>query len=534
MDLAARASLTGRRFRLISAAIAGLCLVGALAGFGVQKTATAPVQERLLAGEARRVGDRIDQIVKMRTLAVDMLTNGSPEELLKPGGVDGVIRSMQKMFPDFTSIEVFNQAGDLQAVGGDIVVSDKGIPTRLSFQLLAELERLGNDGKILFKDDPTDGCFFLIRLQTDTDGAAWITRSRFSRRPIEETISKTAARIDLEVKLSPHADSSSDGEWAVTAGAASLDEGPVGGSAIRVTGGWWSGPKQAETLLQTPGWLVSVSGRSMNARFAKTSAFIALSALLLLMASAFLTRFGPLPAGAGALNPLLKRMGFLRVPQTDSARVGWSALHHRPSNANENVGEGKRRTEQESQVQPAIVQQPQPKLEDPEIDHELYEIMLQACGKASIEGQEEPRTAEIPSNAAGESRMVLEQTSIEAENDYRKPSSPMERVEAKPASQPTEIETNQTDDTEGLSASDEAPDGVGLGLPEDAVPYALPMSEEAVPDSEPTESRSTEGTTDCAAGPGLDANPTESPAASADESLEESDEVLVGYAAETD
>ena len=79
-----------------------------------------PLEKGLLSAEARSLATDMDSAVRMRSSLISTAVGNSElDSFLEAGGLDKLLSALRKHFPDFLSVEVTNDRGQIQAMGGE-------------------------------------------------------------------------------------------------------------------------------------------------------------------------------------------------------------------------------------------------------------------------------------------------------------------------------------------------------------------------------------------------------------------------------
>jgi hypothetical protein len=223
--------------------------LGALAtGIVSHFAVVVPLEKNVLSAEARSLATELDSAVRMRSSLISITAGNSElDAFLESGGLDKMLSALRKQFPDFLSIEATNDRGQVQAMGGDLPLSQAGLFSKGSTGQTSRVNLGIQRNKGIFHDDPENNCFFITCKHVGADGGKWFTRSRFSRESVVAIMKSIPTR---RVALVPITGASKD----VLEGQISLSMPQS--CVVRTIGSWWRGPGGAEALLTMPGWLM--------------------------------------------------------------------------------------------------------------------------------------------------------------------------------------------------------------------------------------------------------------------------------------
>jgi hypothetical protein len=227
---------------LFFASLGALC-VGLISHF----TVVVPLEKSLLAAEARGLATEFDSAIRVRSSLIGITAGNSElDAFLESGGLDKMLNALRNQFPDFLSFEATNDRGQVQAMGGELPLSQTGLFSKDASGKTSAVN-LGVHGRGIFYDDPKNNCFYITCKHVGPEGGKWFTRSRFSRESVAAILESDPTQ---RVTLMPIAGASKD-----------IPDSPVSlpmpqSCVVRPIGSWWSGPTGAEALLTMPGWLM--------------------------------------------------------------------------------------------------------------------------------------------------------------------------------------------------------------------------------------------------------------------------------------
>lgn len=229
------------------------CIPGLILGMAAFYSAVGPLENRLLELEARGVARDIDAMIDVRSAAVKIASRAiDVDDLSESGGLDNLLSSFRQAFPDFLSLEVLDEQGQVLAMVGELPLSQaRRFAGESTARKIGAAEMSRDD---TFVDDPEAGCFFVTALHKAEDGTPWFSRTRFSRDPIETILTPEGSR------------------WTATLGKVSdvKAEGAKKGSAIFGTfGRWWGSTDTADAPLESSGYTVKLDKPSGKATLSK-------------------------------------------------------------------------------------------------------------------------------------------------------------------------------------------------------------------------------------------------------------------------
>jgi len=201
-----------------------------------------PLERKLMEREVRGLAGEINTIINIRTTALGMAANHlDVDNLADTGALDELLVGIRRIFPDFLSMEIVDEHGEILAMLGELPLSEAGRVSRPGKS--STLGAAGLNELQVFSDDPSGSCFFITIKHRSGDGASWYSRNRFSRDPIEHVLE--SGQTSLPVKLFP------------IPAAERREPIPVTGSSSGVFS-WWSRTDGLEASLAVPGWVVKL------------------------------------------------------------------------------------------------------------------------------------------------------------------------------------------------------------------------------------------------------------------------------------
>ncbi|MGO9568817.1 MAG: hypothetical protein ACLP5H_14880 [Desulfomonilaceae bacterium] len=247
-----RANETFNRARTLMIPFLGYLLLGISSALAVNLVShfavVVPLEKNLLSAEVRSLATEIDSGVRTRSSLITMVAgNTELDSFLESGGLDKMLNALRSNFPDFLSVEITNDHGQIQAMGGDLPLSQASLFSKKPSGQISAVNLGIQHNRGIFQDDPENNCFFITCKHVGPEGGKWFTRSRFSREAVVAILKSIPAR---RVTIVP-----------ITGASKDIPEGPISISreelsAVRTFGSWWRGPIGAEALLTMPGLLI--------------------------------------------------------------------------------------------------------------------------------------------------------------------------------------------------------------------------------------------------------------------------------------
>ena len=220
-------------------AIAAALIVG-LAGYTAY---VRPLDMGLAREEAGVRARELDAIVKARSAAIRMAINSLElRQGLNSAALERLMTGFSRTFPDFLSLEIANNQGEVLAMIGDVPLAEAARPTGPEIpggRSIALADAFG--------DDPAQDSFFVAQEERAPGGERWLTRARFSRASIDKAL--TSAPNGQVARLIRTSQEPRSTLWGLTQAV----------SGIRAL---WAGPVVAEVRLATPGWMVRLERRT--------------------------------------------------------------------------------------------------------------------------------------------------------------------------------------------------------------------------------------------------------------------------------
>lgn len=247
-----RVTETFRRARPLIQPFIGFLFLGAFGALAVGLVShfavIVPLENNLLSAEVRSLATELDSTVRMRSALIRITVGNSElDSFLQSGGLDKMLYALRQQFPDFLSFEATNDRGQVQAMGGELALSQAGLFSKAPSGKITTVD-LGDQLKGgTFHDDPQGNCYYITCKHVGSGGGKWFTRTRFTRESVAAILKSTPTR---RVTLVPISGASKD----IPGGPPSLTMPQS--RVVRTIGSWWRGPTGAEALLTMPSWLL--------------------------------------------------------------------------------------------------------------------------------------------------------------------------------------------------------------------------------------------------------------------------------------
>jgi hypothetical protein len=251
------------------------CAAVLVLGLGEHYTTVVPLKKELLAAEVHSVARQIDATVKLRSEVISMAAGRvAADSLLSNGRLDKFLATVREHLPDFRSLEIINDRGEIVAMIGDLPLSQAGIPMKAPANRFVRVSSDMKPGEGLFVDDPVEGYFTVTCRHLGPNKTEWFSRSRFSRDSIEQLLSSFPdQKVELVRITGGPKVTGSKHDWNVAAS----------------SGSYCQGADQAEALLASPGWIVRVKNTTGGSVFRDLTVLVP-SILLCVMAIALVFR----------------------------------------------------------------------------------------------------------------------------------------------------------------------------------------------------------------------------------------------------
>jgi hypothetical protein len=285
IGLPASGRILGRlRARLLVFWILIACITTMVVAIAGHFLVVAPLEQALLAEQARSLAKEVDGLIKARSAAISVAAgNLDIDNLSAAGGLDRLLSSLRALFPDFSNIEIINHRGQTIAMMGSLNLALAGTPTTPH---VSTKTSLSVSDKLLFRDDPSNESFLIIMRHGDADSGHWFSRTRFRRTPIESVLnsagaSKSARLITHSGAIPDNVETQSDQKPVED------QESSTGQAVDRAHSGWWAQAKAAEINLPTPGWTIILERIS---RWSDYGVQVLIPGVLLLLLAIFYMR----------------------------------------------------------------------------------------------------------------------------------------------------------------------------------------------------------------------------------------------------
>jgi hypothetical protein len=225
------------------------------AGLWGRFSAVAPVEKDLIALRLKLVATQIDSLVSRRAAIVSTAAGESQlDKVIENQALDGLVKELQELAPDFRSLEVTNDHGEVLAMVGDLVLSQAGSATVRGANFVPVIPSIPRGSGFLI-DDAANGCFYVVCRHVGADKIQWFSRTKFSRESLDKILSGTAGYSAALVPMS---------------GGKALED-PFSNSAdsgiINIATSSLQGPYKAECLLKSSGLLIRLEKKSTTASF---------------------------------------------------------------------------------------------------------------------------------------------------------------------------------------------------------------------------------------------------------------------------
>lgn len=221
-------------------------ITGLLVTFVIQTRYLVPVENELVAQDVKFITDRIDSLIKLRSfLVISAAGKGNLETFLEKGGLEKLSASIRESFPDFLSLEVVNDRGEVLGMIGDLNLQPLNTKTRGG--TFIQLSTAINFYNSVFSDDPAAKSFMITCRHFAADRGIWYSRCRFARDEIEALLSSFK---NEKVSLVPI--------WGGGINPGMLENFTNHTQEPVLNGTPWSSVEKGEMLLQSPGWMVRV------------------------------------------------------------------------------------------------------------------------------------------------------------------------------------------------------------------------------------------------------------------------------------
>jgi hypothetical protein len=240
--------------------VCAACIPGLVLGLLAYYWTVGPLENSLMDVQARSIARDIDAAIQVRAASIEVAAgNLNLQKLADSGQLDNLLKTTHKAFPDFISMEILDEHGDVLALVGELPLSEARHGLRRS--TAAKVGTMSYRDRDMFVDDP-DSSSFLISLKHETpEGRVWFSRTRFTRDAIKQALS-----------------SPSNGFVAVLT---PVTEAKEQNSSITTLYKSWSGRVAGkDARLRTPGWLVTVAPPSKSKSWKFLAGVVAAFAVL--------------------------------------------------------------------------------------------------------------------------------------------------------------------------------------------------------------------------------------------------------------
>ena len=229
------------------------CVPGLLVGVASHLFSVEPLEKRLLQVEALQTAKQLEAVVKMRAAAIQIAASTrSSSSLVDTKGLDRLLAALRGSFPDFLSMEILDEHGDILAMVGELPLSEA--TKSVGKSKTPKVGTMSYRDRDLFRDSPESDSFVLTVKHKGQEGKVWFTRTRFAREPIKLALSM--AREKATAALMP------------------LPDGEADGFSTPATS-WWAGPSATTVKLGIPGWAIRVKSRAARSMFPLAAAIAA-------------------------------------------------------------------------------------------------------------------------------------------------------------------------------------------------------------------------------------------------------------------
>jgi hypothetical protein len=252
----------GRRdVKLLTISVLSAVLFISVVGLAGYLSMVVPSNKELLETKALGLAQGIDEIVKLRSTSVSMAAQILDlEHLASEGGGNRVVNALKDRFPDFMSLEILDENGEILAMFGDLSLPDAG--RKSGAEDVPVLDSGQGSSSESFQDNPQGGCFFITTKRTQADGKTWLTRTRFAREPIEAILASVGGNWSAELR-------------------------PVGQPGVTAPSGWRNRTVSAEVQLPASGWTIKLAAKPTRP-FPSGRLIFAFGVILLLLGTAYL------------------------------------------------------------------------------------------------------------------------------------------------------------------------------------------------------------------------------------------------------
>jgi hypothetical protein len=205
------------------------------------------LESQVTAREAFNLASRMDAVVAARTSAIRMAAGSlEVENLTASGGLNRLLSNLKELFPDFRSLEVFNEQGQPLAMMGELSLAEVGKQSGL---LRSTNHQSGLLTEPVFQDAPADDSFFVTLRHQGPEAVVWFSRVRFSREAITSALEPHRGDRDVRLVSIPPQEAATE---------KSASRSRVSEPVDQSTSNWWARTYAAVAPLATPGWVVNL------------------------------------------------------------------------------------------------------------------------------------------------------------------------------------------------------------------------------------------------------------------------------------
>ncbi len=206
---------------------------------------TIPALKQAIIHKTELVHERIDNVVSSRAAAVSagMSTLDLSKAPASPQ-LEKFNKTLQLSLPDFLSLELLNDQGELSAMMGELSLNQTGVAAARGDKFIQMFGEAPQDTGYLIDDEPSRA-FYIVSRHVGPDRKSWFTRTKFSRQAIEQALAGAPEyTANLVTPLVPN-----------------LDKNSFKREAAKVTSqyGWFSAPISAEMTLGYPGVILTLN-----------------------------------------------------------------------------------------------------------------------------------------------------------------------------------------------------------------------------------------------------------------------------------
>jgi hypothetical protein len=180
-----------RLLRWIS--VVGLSMV--IAGSVVYVFGVLPARHDLREERVVSLAQQVDTLIKVRAASLWAVTSLlNTQNLRTDANVERSLTALREFSPDFLSLEVLDDQGEILAMLGDIPLSEAA--RRGASEEIKDLATAQDSAQEWFSDDPEGNSYYITIRHTAQDGRKWFARGRFSRNQLELALG-SASRIGI-------------------------------------------------------------------------------------------------------------------------------------------------------------------------------------------------------------------------------------------------------------------------------------------------------------------------------------------------